>query len=100
MNEQRRVETFEEFKLRIAAIIGGRSDDNDARAFLLSNTAEERAELEARHFDKLGTMKNIHRWGFFSIAIGIALLISGVSPKPLTNPNGMQRSMGKPNTAY
>ena len=23
----------------------GRSDDNDARAFLLSNTAEERAEL-------------------------------------------------------
>jgi len=25
-------------------------------------------------------MKNIHRWGFFFIAIGIALWMSGVSP--------------------
>jgi hypothetical protein len=28
-----------------------------------------------------GTMKNIHRWGFFFIAIGIALWMSGVSPQ-------------------
>jgi hypothetical protein len=26
-------------------------------------------------------MKNIHRWGFFFIAIGIALWMSGVSPQ-------------------
>jgi small-conductance mechanosensitive channel len=26
-------------------------------------------------------MKNIHRWGFFFIAIGVALWISGVSPQ-------------------
>jgi small-conductance mechanosensitive channel len=29
----------------------------------------------------LGTMKNIHRWGFVFIAIGIALWMSGVSPQ-------------------
>ena len=26
-------------------------------------------------------MKNVHRWGFFFIAIGIALWMSGVSPQ-------------------
>jgi hypothetical protein len=26
-------------------------------------------------------MRNIHRWGFFFLAIGIALWISGVSPQ-------------------
>jgi hypothetical protein len=30
---------------------------------------------------KLGTMKNIHRWGFAFIAIGIALWMSGVAPQ-------------------
>ena len=32
-------------------------------------------------YDKLGTMRNIHRWAFFFIAIGIALWMSGVSPQ-------------------
>jgi hypothetical protein len=27
-------------------------------------------------------MKNIHRWGFLFIVIGIALWMSGVSPQP------------------
>ena len=31
--------------------------------------------------DKLGTMRNIHRWAFFFIAIGIALWMPGVSPQ-------------------
>ena len=31
--------------------------------------------------DKVGTMRNIHRWAFFFIAIGIALWMPGVSPK-------------------
>jgi hypothetical protein len=33
-------------------------------------------------YDKLDTMRNIHRWGFVFIAIGIALWMSGVSPQP------------------
>jgi small-conductance mechanosensitive channel len=32
-------------------------------------------------YDKLEIMKNIHRWGFVFIAIGIVLWLSGVSPK-------------------
>jgi hypothetical protein len=31
--------------------------------------------------DKLGTMRNIHRWALFFIAIGIAVWMSGVSPQ-------------------
>ena len=31
--------------------------------------------------DKLGTMRNIHRWALFFVAIGIALWISSVSPQ-------------------
>jgi len=34
-----------------------------------------------KRYDKLGTMRNIHRWGFIFIAIGIVLWMSGVSPK-------------------
>ena len=36
--------------------------------------------MTAAH-DQLGIMGNIHRWAFFSLAIGIALWISGVSPQ-------------------
>jgi len=32
-------------------------------------------------YDKFRTMRNIHRWAFFFIAIGIALWMSGVSPQ-------------------
>jgi hypothetical protein len=32
-------------------------------------------------YDKFGTMRNIHRWAFFFIAIGIALWVPGVSPQ-------------------
>jgi hypothetical protein len=32
-------------------------------------------------YDKLATMRNIHRWAFFFIAVGIALWMSDVSPQ-------------------
>ena len=32
-------------------------------------------------YDKLGTMRNIHRWAFFFIAIGIALWMPDISPQ-------------------
>jgi len=37
--------------------------------------------LRAICYGKLGTMRNIHRWAFFFIALGIALWISDVSPQ-------------------
>jgi hypothetical protein len=36
--------------------------------------------MTAAH-DQVGIMGNIHRWAFFSLAIGTALWVSGVSPQ-------------------
>ena len=53
----------------------GRSDDNDARAFLLSNTAEERVELlwDRRGFDLISDAV-IHCWGRWWRRLGFGTL--------------------------
>jgi small-conductance mechanosensitive channel len=47
------------------------------RSVILAQVGVDNVILKA----KLGTMKNIHRWGFVFIVIGIALWMSGVSPQ-------------------
>jgi hypothetical protein len=48
---------------------------------MLDSLARMKSARKSTCHDKLGTMKNIHRWGFLFIAIGIALWMSGVSPQ-------------------